>query len=159
MVTTWTLFGKTSASSSGSKSDWSTTSHDNKNSAGARKKDDWQVINLQKAQPKKHTSFGGLSDTSSSNGGWGTGPCNRSNFPQAVKVPTNNAYFSQHQKLLKSENQAKKQGMFSSTEDNYTKRRDERSLMCTPSKNNIKSGQSSSPSGHVVHDWVNSMDK
>lgn len=163
----WSIWGRNnsnccnSGEKSSGKSDWKgwnnsqQDSASDQKSAGARKKDEWQVINLQREPEKRrHTGYGGVSTE------WGQ-PCNTNRTSShAVRIPTSNSYSAQHKRLLKFEHMANKENkMFGKTEDHLTKRRDDRSSQqMNLSKPNSNKNTGCSSGGDVLFDWVNNMD-
>lgn len=166
----WSIFGpgrnNSNCCNSGDKSSgkdwkgmgWNSSQQDSASqdkSTGGRKKDDWQVITLQREPEKrKNIGYGGVSTE------WGGHGNRTSSHAIAVRIPDANSYYVQHKRLLKFENAANKENkMFGRTEDNLTKRRDDRSSQqMSLSKPNSNKNTGCSSGGDVLHDWVNNMD-
>jgi len=161
----WSIWGRNnsnccnSGDKSSGKSDWKgwnnsqQDSASQEKSAGGRKKDDWQVIHIQKPEKRKHIGYGNVSTD------WGTQTCNRTSS-YAVRIPTSSSCYEQNKRLLKFDNIANKENkMFGKTDDNLTKRRDDRSSQQNSlSKSNSNKNSGCSSGGDVLYDWVNNMD-
>lgn len=165
----WNIWGRNnsnccnSAEKSSGKTDWKGWNNSQQDSASqdksagaGRKKDDWLVINLgNQPEKRKHTGYGNVSTE------WGTQPCNRTSYSShAIRIPQYNSAYAEHKRLLKYDNIANKENkMFAKTEDNLTKRRDDRSSQQTSiTKSNSNKHTGCSTGGDVLFDWVNNMD-